>query len=76
VQGNVSDTTHNRREMLDRICGEYREQPGLGLRLEQARRLWDLDLVFCGELLESLVETRFLRRAADGRYIRRGDGRG
>jgi hypothetical protein len=61
--------------MLKRICGEYREMPGLGLRLEQARRLWHLDDAVCGELLDSLVETRFLRRAADGRYIRRGDGR-
>jgi hypothetical protein len=44
--------------------------PGLTLRREQARRLWDLDTDTCIELLDALVEARFLRRTSDGRYVR------
>jgi hypothetical protein len=64
-----------RHDMLTRICAEYREMPGLNLRRDQARRLWDLDEAVCGELLEALVESRFLHRRADGRYVRVGSGR-
>jgi hypothetical protein len=63
-----------RREMISRICGEYLEMPGLGLKREQARRLWHVDDEFCGELLDSLVESRFLRRRSDGRYVRASNG--
>jgi hypothetical protein len=49
--------------------------PGLTLRREQARRLWQLDDETCGELLEALVEMQFLRRRDDGRYVRVGTGR-
>ena len=62
-----------RQEMIRRICGEYREMPGLGLKREQARRLWHVDDEFCGELLDFLVESRFLRRRSDGRYVRASD---
>lgn len=62
-------------ELLNRICGEYREMPGLGLKREQARRLWNLDEEVCGDLLDALVKARFLRRNPDGRYVRLGDGR-
>jgi hypothetical protein len=59
-----------KQEMINRICGEFLEMPGLGLKREQARRLWQVDDEFCGELLDSLVESRFLCRRADGRYVR------
>ncbi|MGH8527360.1 MAG: hypothetical protein ACREXY_25080 [Gammaproteobacteria bacterium] len=64
-----------RQAMLIRICGEYEEMPGLNLRRDQARRLWDLDDATCGELLDALVESRFLHRRSDGRYVRAGSGR-
>jgi hypothetical protein len=57
-------------EMMRRICGEYLEMPGLMLNRQQARRLWQVDDAFCGELLDFLVESRFLRRRPDGQYVR------
>jgi hypothetical protein len=59
-----------KQEMIRRICGEFLEMPGLGLKREQARRLWQVDDEFCGELLDELVESRFLYRRSDGRYVR------
>ncbi len=59
-----------RREMLQRIRGEYLEMPGLRLTAEQARRLWSLDLNTCRSLLDALVEANFLRRSGDGKYSR------
>jgi hypothetical protein len=44
-----------KREIINRICGEFLEMPGLGLKREQARRLWHVDDEFCGEILDFLV---------------------
>ena len=66
----TGDSAAYKQEMIRRICGEYLEMPGLGLKREQARRLWHVDDEFCGELLDFLVESRFLRRKSDGRYVR------
>ena len=63
-----------KQEMISRICGEYLEMPGLGLKREQARRLWQFDDEICGELLDSLVESGFLRRRSDGTYVRASEG--
>jgi hypothetical protein len=57
-------------EMINRVCGEFLEMPGLGLKREQARRLWQMDDEFCGVILDFLVESRFLQRRSDGRYVR------
>ena len=67
--------TATRQEMLNRIRGEFREMPGLRLGREQARRLWHLDDESCDELLDSLVDARFLQRRTDGRYVRAGGER-
>ena len=56
--------------MLIRICGEYLEMPGLRLTCAQAERLWALDADICRQLLEVLVESRFLWRTKDGAYAR------
>jgi hypothetical protein len=56
--------------MLRRIEGEYREMPGLKLTEGQAQRLWGLDAKTCRVILLALVRKRFLRRAANGTYIR------
>ncbi len=53
-----------------RIEGEYLEMPGLILSVAQAQKLWALDRPACERCLSSLVDNRFLRRTADGRYVR------
>lgn len=64
----------SREEMLRRICGEYLEMPGLRLQCAQAQRLWGLDERTCAELLDFLVEQRFLQRTESGSYVRLSDG--
>ena len=46
--------------MLQRACGEFLEMPGLRLTCLQAQRLWGLDEPTCRELLEYLVDAKFL----------------
>ena len=48
--------------LLNRVRSEFIEMPGLRLRLEQAQRLWNLDRQVCEHVLQSLVETNFLRQ--------------
>ena len=60
---------------LQRIRSEFLEMPGLQLTVGQARRLWALDDVTCLQLLEALVEARFLRRTEQGNYVRLTAGR-
>jgi hypothetical protein len=55
------------------VRAEYLEVPGLDLTREQARRLWGLDQATCDSLLAALVDTRFLRRTRDNRYLRADD---
>ena len=61
-------------QMLQRICAEYVEMPGLRLSRKQAQRLWGLDEEACGQILEFLVKTGFLRLAAPDTYGRLTDG--
>jgi hypothetical protein len=56
-------------ELLARVCGEYLEMPGLQLTLPQASRLWNLKQAVSEELLDSLVDASFLRRAG-AHYMR------
>ena len=56
--------------LLRQIRGEYQEMPGLSLTMAQAQRLWTLDQATCALVLRTLVEHRFLRRTARGRYVR------
>ena len=58
-------------DALLRIRGEYPEMPGLRLTTQQAQRLWNLDRARCEALLNALVDARFLRRTADGAFVRR-----
>ena len=60
--------------MLQRVCGEFLEMPGLRLTCKQAQRLWGLDEPTCRELLEYLVDGKFLRPAGPGMYARTSDG--
>lgn len=60
--------------MLLCIRGEYLEMPGLRLTPAQARRLWGLDEPTCSQLLELLIETKFLVCTVDGKYARLTEG--
>jgi hypothetical protein len=60
--------------LLHRVCSEFVEMPGLRLTCRQAQRLWALDHGTCLELLESLVDAKFLCRSGHGMYARLTDG--
>jgi hypothetical protein len=61
-------------QLLQRICAEYVEMPGLRLSRKQAKRLWGLDEEACGQILEFLVKIRFLKLAGPDTYGRLTDG--
>ena len=61
-------------DLLTRIYGEYIEMPGLKLTLEQASRLWNVQLTTSAQLLDRLVAESFLRRAGH-HYVRADSGR-
>jgi hypothetical protein len=58
---------------LERIRGEYLEMPGLSLTEQQAERLWGFDPTVCQALLDALAQSGFLRRTANGTYVRGED---
>jgi hypothetical protein len=60
--------------MLQRICGEYLEMPGLQLTLGQAQRLWGLDEETCARSLDFLVVSGFLVRTSRDVYARLTEG--
>ena len=57
-------------DWLHLIRAEYLEIPGLHLTKKQVQRLWSLDQAVCEELLDALVDVRFLRRTQNGAYVR------
>jgi hypothetical protein len=60
--------------ILQRICSEYVEMPGLRLTRQQAQRLWGLDEATCAEALEFLVAAKFLVRVGRDTYARLSEG--
>jgi hypothetical protein len=50
---------------------EYAEMPGLALTAWQAQRLCNLSDELCDRALRALLESGFLRRTREGRYIQR-----
>jgi len=64
----VSGTTTD--EWARLVRAEYLEVPGLDLTRDQVRRLWGLDQQTCDSLLAALLESRFLKRTRDNRYLR------
>jgi hypothetical protein len=63
------------RHAFTRIQVEYIEMPDLKLTFAQIRRLCDLSQDVCEPALAALEQTGFLRRAPDGRFVRRAMGR-
>ena len=71
----MSDIYHTAKDaLLHRVYAEFLEMPGLRLTCEQAQRLWGLDKSTCLELLEFLVDAKFLCRSDRGMYGRLTDG--
>jgi hypothetical protein len=56
--------------LLLRVENEYLEMPGLKLTAAQARRLWGLDGNTCSAVLATLIMRGFLKRSANGTYMR------
>ena len=60
--------------LLQRVYSEFLEMPGLSLTCPQAQRLWGLDAQSCLDLLEFLVDAKFLCQPEHGAYCRLFDG--
>lgn len=60
----VADRIHQR------IRAEYLEMPGLHLTPEQARRLCGVEQALCQQVLDTLVEMKFLSLKPNGTYAR------
>jgi hypothetical protein len=61
-------------QLLERIRAEYLEMPGLRLTLAQVQRLCGVERTICQDLLNTLVDTKFLCVKPDGAYARVTDG--
>jgi hypothetical protein len=61
-------------QALERIRAEYQEMPGLKLTLEQVQRLSGVDKAVCRQVLDALVNAKFLYLGTDGSYTRSVDG--
>jgi hypothetical protein len=83
---NPADTTNTQRrkaamaaqserigEWAGRIRAEFLEMPGLVLTRWQIRRLWLLDPSLCDAVLDTLIQSGFLRRRRDNTYCRADD---
>ena len=68
------NTTDERPLDLDavvrRVRGEFLEMPGMRLTPAQARRLWGLEPAVCRVVIETLVDSTFLRWTANGAVTR------
>jgi hypothetical protein len=60
--------------LVQRVCSEFLEMPGLRLTCQQAQRLCGLDESTALQVLEFLVEAKFLCRNGHGLYTRLTDG--
>jgi predicted transcriptional regulator of viral defense system len=58
------------RQLARRVQADYAEMPGLSVTMPQAQRLLNIDRQTCAFVLKTLVSRGFLRRTAQGRYIR------
>jgi DNA-binding IclR family transcriptional regulator len=62
-------STSRPEQILERLRAEYREMPGMRLKLEQVQRLCGIEQPLCKQALEALVEAKFLRLGPDGAYV-------
>ena len=62
--------SYSSEQLLHRVQAEFIEMPGLRLTEAQAERLWGLDRQVCTDVLQMLIERKFLFLSADGTYSR------
>jgi len=55
---------------IRRLCNEYIDLPGLHLTRDQIRRLLDVDVPTCDDVIAVLMEVGLLQRSPDGTYRR------
>lgn len=58
--------------IVERIRGEFNEMPGLQLTIAQAAKLWGLEQTACHRVIQTLVDTEFLRWTPAGTIVRAG----
>jgi len=68
VAGRTDDETIQ--HWIQVVRGEYLEVPGLLLTRVQMERLWGLEAVSCDQILDALIEARFLIRTREGGFLR------
>jgi hypothetical protein len=56
--------------LVERVRGEFIEMPDLQLTMQQAARLWGLDMPACRHVVEVLVDSAFLRWTDSGKIAR------
>lgn len=66
----VTDNPVDLHDWMQLIRAEYLEIPGLALTRRQAQRLWGLPPEVCDSVLDSMVETNFLRRIHGDSFVR------
>jgi len=49
-----------------RVLSEFEEMPGMSLTLRQAARLFGLDQDFCREIMDTLIDSAYLRQTSAG----------
>jgi len=49
-----------------RVLSEFEEMPGMSLTLRQAARLFGLDQDFCREIIDTLIDSAYLRQTSAG----------
>jgi hypothetical protein len=61
------------RRAIERLRAEFMEMPGLRLTIVQIQRLCGMDQTLCQNVLDALVNMKFLRVNPDGTYARLSD---
>jgi hypothetical protein len=59
---------NRRRSLVQRVCSEFEEMPGVTLWLAQGARLFGIPSEICSRIFGELVKDGVLRRIPDGRY--------
>ena len=57
-------------DAVTRLKGTFLEIPGTKLKASEAARLCGLEAPVCGIILDALKDAGFLRRGADGSFVR------
>ena len=56
--------------LVQRVCAEFIEMPGLRLTFAQAARLWGLTPAVCSRVVDELIAVGFLRQTPTGMLMR------